>query len=77
MPIEDFLANLIKVKVENAPPTSAEHYSVGTRRLGCDRHTYIVIQSNTKSVWKRIRKLQETVNRICSLISRIYNVWHF
>jgi hypothetical protein len=39
------LANLIKSIVDNAPPTPAEHYSVGTRRLGCDRNNYIVIQS--------------------------------
>jgi hypothetical protein len=52
MSIEDFLANLIKIRVDNAPPTPAEHYSVGTRILGFDR----VIQSNGKSFWKRIRK---------------------
>ena len=56
MSIEDFLANLIKIRVDNAPSTPAGHYSAGTRRLGCDRNTYIVIQSNGKSFWKRIRK---------------------
>lgn len=59
MSIEDFLAHLIKSRIDNSPPTPAEHYSVGTRRLGCDRNTYIVIQSNGKSVWKRIRKCQD------------------
>lgn len=55
MSIEDFLANLIKIRVDNAPPTPAEHYSVGTRRLGCDRNTYVVTQSSSKIFWKRIR----------------------
>jgi hypothetical protein len=59
MSIEDFLANLIKIRVNNAPPTPPEHYSVGTRRLGSDRNTYIIIQSNGKSLWKRIRKCQD------------------
>jgi hypothetical protein len=36
MSIEDFLANLLKTIVDNAPPTPPEHYSVGTKRLGCD-----------------------------------------
>ena len=55
MSIEVFLANLIKARMNNAPPTPPENYSVGTRRLGCDRNTYIVIQSNGKFIWKRIR----------------------
>jgi hypothetical protein len=59
MSIEDFLTNLIKIRVDIAPPTPAENYSVGTRRLGYDRNTYIVIQSDGKSFWKRIRKCQD------------------
>lgn len=55
MSIEDFLANLIKIRVDNAPSTPAEHYSVGTRRLGSDRNSYVVIEFNGKFFWKRIR----------------------
>jgi hypothetical protein len=50
MSIEDFLANLIKIRVDNAPPTPAENYSVGTRRLGCDRNTYIFSYSIQRKV---------------------------
>lgn len=56
MSTEDFLANLIKIRVNNAPPTPAEHYSVGTRRLGCDRNTYI-LEENKSNLFVNLQNI--------------------